>query len=188
VADQTLRVVSDSANDNPASTGAFTLRLWWLDVAGDESTTDVNLNGVGMVDSTAVTARRLNKARVVTCGVTGWNEGNITIYATDGVTLLGYIPLGCNCTCQAIQTTPRGKKDVLWYWSTPYGGSLTFLWARATPADAFTTRWLQYLTSYRTIPTELPVPIVLPAGTDYYLSNTAPASAQGSVSGYRIPV
>ncbi len=192
--DQTLRVVSASANDDVGSTGATSVRLWWLDSTGAETQTDVNLDGVNLVDSAATTARRLNRAEVLTCGATGYNEGIISIYATDGATLVGRIDATRGASFAAIQTVPIGMKDVITDVWTGDARTANRRYYEIVARDSASSPWLYrgpvHVTGGIKCSHWCPsVPLVLSAGADYYVKTNglAAAAAYARLCGYRIP-
>jgi hypothetical protein len=142
-ADQTLKLKSSSINDDgaPPGTGAQTVRVWWLNAAGVESTVDVVMNGTTIVATAVVTMRRVNRMEVLTCGADGSNAGDINAYPTDGVTILMRIPLyvaglGGGVSAAAMRTVPAGKRDVIVRYNTP-GYTTTNV----------TRKWLRYRTA-----------------------------------------
>ncbi len=172
-ADQQIRVKSSDADDDgsPADTGANTIRIWWLNSANTESTLDVTMNGTTFVDTAVLTCRRINRAEVLTAGSTGTNEGAITIYATDGATIIARIPAGHGRLSQVVQTVPAGYFDVLTGWCpntrfTSGHPHYLRLIARTSPSAPWILLDTEYGNSdYRT--NQFPHPIVLAAGTDY---------------------
>ncbi len=184
--DQTLTVSSSDADDDDGDVGANTIRIWWLDAAGTEHTTDVTMDGVNAVVSAATTARRINRAEVLTVGATGANEGIISIYATDGATVLGHIAAGEGRMQQIVQTVPTGKQDVLRYSTVSYSARRSLM-ARSSSSVPWTLR--RQIVSYDSSPPPnhtIEPPIILPAGTDYYL--TTSAADVISLYGYRLTV
>jgi len=75
-------VVSTSAADTSAGTGARTVRLYGLDASYNILTADVTLNGVTPV-LTIVPFLRVTRLQTLTAGTTGSNEGTVTI-SMDG--------------------------------------------------------------------------------------------------------
>jgi len=189
-ANQQPIVVSSSANDDgaPAGSGAQIVRIWWLDSAYTETYEDVTLNGVGNVNMVANTVRRINRVEVIACGTTGWNEGNITVYAADGVTVMAYMPIGQNVNDGIIQSVPTGKADYIKRITLSATDTLrVLLWVRALPADP----WVSYLTlSEETVgnPYWLDVPIKIAAGCDYFFACATSGApiASAEVYGWRM--
>jgi hypothetical protein len=172
-ADQTLKVSSSFASDTLLGGGAQTIRIWWLNAAGVESTTDVNMNGGALVVSAAVTARRVNRVEVVAAGSSGFNNGVITVYATDGVTPLYEMEPGFGFGNSAIQTVPAGKRDVicrfhLQGWSTSISNAL-FIRYRTAPGLPWKSIGGRSLWEYE-VEVVFDVPLRFDAGTDYYVT------------------
>jgi hypothetical protein len=169
-ADQTLTVSSSDADDTLAGNGARTIRIWWLNAAGAEFTTDVNMNGVGAVVTGAVTARRVNRIAVLTAGPTFLNEGLITVYATDGVTPMYAMSAYRGVSDSGIQTVPAGKRDYverICYSDYTNPLRLFFVYRTSTASP-----WLFTVGRYVNLGGSdmvFDVPIRLEAGTDYYV-------------------
>ena len=81
VADQ-LEVLSSSANDSSAGTGARTVELQGLDSSWNLLTETITMNGTTAVTTTG-SFLRIFRARVVTAGTSLRNEGDITIRDQD---------------------------------------------------------------------------------------------------------
>ena len=105
---ETWEIVSDSANDTSAGTGARTVLITSLDDNYDEQTEVATLNG-----TTAVTLTnsyfRPRSAVVATVGSNGVNVGNITIRVSSGGNTRLYIPADEGATNSSHFTIPRGK-------------------------------------------------------------------------------
>lgn len=107
-----LQVLSSSANDTSAGTGARTVELQGLDSNWNVQTETVSMNGTTAVTTTNQFLR-IFRARVVTGGTSLRNEGDITIrdqststtraLITDGATN------GMGQSLMAIYTVPAGK-------------------------------------------------------------------------------
>jgi len=196
-ADQQPWLVSSSVNDDgaPAGTGAWVVRVWWMNSVGVEAYEDVTLNGVGNVQMVASTVRRINRAEVLTCGVTGSNEGTITIYATDAATVIGVIPplnttaTGVGALNGCYQTVPAGYQDVLQQFhchAIDSAGRYRLL-VRTTSTSPWIPKAWSYPYSY-TAPIQLP-PLVIPAGADYMVVSLGTAAGYGwaGLTGWREP-
>ena len=111
VADQ-LEVLSSSANDTSAGTGARTVELQGLDSSWNLLTETVIMNGTTAVTTTA-SFLRIFRARVVTAGTSLRNEGDITIRDQDTSTTRALITNGPTSsfgqTLMAVYTIPAGK-------------------------------------------------------------------------------
>ena len=103
---QAVNIVSSSANDDDGASGANTIRVYGIDAAtGAPTTEDVTMNGTTPVP-TSTSWRGINRMQVLTTGVTGSNEGNITATADTDTTVQAQIPAGWNITQQCVMTLP----------------------------------------------------------------------------------
>jgi len=110
-ADQ-LEVLSSDADDTSAGTGARTVELQGLDSSWNILTETVTMNGTSAVTTTG-SFLRIFRARVVTAGSSGRNEGTITIRDQDTSTTRALITNGATDgngqTLMAVYTIPAGK-------------------------------------------------------------------------------
>lgn len=107
---ETVNVVSSSANDAAAGTGARTIRISGLksDTSTAYETEDITMNGATPVTSIS-TWWRVNRAYVLTAGSSGWNEGTITINSTTTTAnVFSEMPIGYAQTEIAAFTCPTG--------------------------------------------------------------------------------
>lgn len=102
-----LEIVSASASDTSAGTGARTVLISGLDINYVEQSDVVTLNGVTPV---AVPKQyfRINTMVVTTAGSAEGNVGLITLRDAGGGTTRGLISPGISITRQAIYTVPAG--------------------------------------------------------------------------------
>jgi len=122
-----IQIVSTSANDAAAGTGARTILIFYLDSTGAEGTIVLNLNGTtpvnasdGLVGATS-DVLSINRVIVSAAGSLGWNDGTIYLSSstetfTAGVPDSEYyceIPPNHNVNKTAQYTVPLGKKAVL---------------------------------------------------------------------------
>jgi hypothetical protein len=111
VADQ-LEVLSSSANDTSAGTGARTIEIQGLDSSWNVLTETITMNGTAAVTTTG-SFLRIIRARVVTAGTSLRNEGDITIRDQDTSTTRALITngtaSGMGQTLMAVYTVPAGK-------------------------------------------------------------------------------
>jgi hypothetical protein len=189
---------TDVDDDDPAGNGARTVRVWWLNSAGVEATEDVALNGVGAVQMVASTVRRINRAEVLTCGVTGMNEGTITLYATDAATAIGIIQppntagfLGVGALNGCLQTVPVGKRDVIeqMHACANQNNVRSFLMVRPSPTSPWIPKATVHPPWYHATDVDLP-PLIIPAGSDYMViaAGTVGATTWAALTGWREPV
>lgn len=117
---QTVEVVSTSANDNPASTGAHTVSIRALDANfdkldfGDPLFTQPNITMNGLTPVVLGTPiSRVYRMDVDTAGATGENEGIIRLQISPGGVVLAEIPIGRNQTSMAVYTIPRNHEGCI---------------------------------------------------------------------------
>ena len=112
---RTHTLVSSSAADAAAGTGARTLHVRGLDADYNIQEEMISLNG----QSNVVTANAyiiLDHAHVTTAGSGGTNAGNITITASVDATAQGYIASGVGTTLNAWYQVPAGYTGYLLQW------------------------------------------------------------------------
>lgn len=105
-----VSVVSASANDAAAGTGARTIRVTGLDASYFEVSETVTLNGTTPVSLTA-TMLRINRVEVLTAGSGEVNAGAIT--ASIGATVVTSIPAGAGICQTALFTVPADYDKAL---------------------------------------------------------------------------
>jgi hypothetical protein len=108
----TMTLVSSSANDTAAGTGARSVSVTYLDqnMTGP-STVTVNLNGTTAVPVTGSMCY-IEKMVVATVGSGASNAGTITLKTGGGATV-GTIAIGVNRTLWAHHYTPQGKTSYI---------------------------------------------------------------------------
>ena len=105
----TAYVVSDSADDTSAGTGARTVRVQGLDENYEFQSVDVSLNGTTEVQiGDANGWLRVFRAFVLTAGSAGTAAGTILVQTTGGGTIYANLGVG-NQTQMAVYTVPAGK-------------------------------------------------------------------------------
>jgi len=112
---ETLNVVSDDTDDSSSGTGARTVEIEGLDTNWAVITETVTMNGTTNVTTTN-SFLRVYRARVVTAGSTGTNEGTITFTNTSSSNVIAQISVdnsGFGQTLMAIYTIPAGKSGYL---------------------------------------------------------------------------
>ncbi len=108
----TLTIVSSSLNDNSTGAGAKSIIIQGVDSNRDAVTEIVTLNGTTSV-VTSSTWLGINRASVYLAGSNYANVGNITITATTGGSIQGFIPTGKGTTQQLIFFTQRKHKFLM---------------------------------------------------------------------------
>ena len=105
---QQLKVVSSSASDTLAGTGARTLFLQGVDGSHNEITETINMAGLTTV-TTVNSYFRIYRAFVVTCGTAVTNVGKITIRNNAATVEQAVINAGDGQTLMTLWTVPIGK-------------------------------------------------------------------------------
>lgn len=112
---QSLEILSDSAQDAAAGTGARTIRLELLDANYDTVIVTVSLNGTTPV-AVIGSYLRVNDMRIT--GAVGSNEtnvGNVTLRVSGGGTTQSYMLAGKGRAQQAIYTVPAGRTAFIFH-------------------------------------------------------------------------
>jgi hypothetical protein len=102
-----LEVVSASANDTAAGTGARTVRIDGLKADFTEVSQTITLNGVTPV-ALPTQLFRINGALILSAGSGGTNAADLTVRDSGGGTTRALIPAGFGITRQSIFTVPAG--------------------------------------------------------------------------------
>lgn len=111
-------VLSSSANDTAAGTGARTVRI--IGLAGDDwsqVTETITMNGTSAVAGTRTDWRRIDRAFAVTVGSGGVNEGDITVRLQGGGAVQSTIGAGRGQTQVGVLTIPGDRKGAIVSWS-----------------------------------------------------------------------
>jgi hypothetical protein len=98
---RTLSIVSTSANDTSAGTGARSIVIYGVDANWKSQTVVVTMNGLTPVVTTE-TWMGVNRMAIYLAGSGGVNAGTITATATTDLTIQSDIPLGSGSSQQAI--------------------------------------------------------------------------------------
>lgn len=109
---ETLEVLSASANDAAAGTGARTVKISGLLDANfvEIDPITVTLNGTTPVLVSATTMKRCSKIEVLTAGSGGSNAGIITVrHTTTTGNIFAAVPVGANISSGCVYTVPSGK-------------------------------------------------------------------------------
>lgn len=107
-----LNIVSTSAADTLAGTGAQTIDIRGLNASYQEQEEIIELNGLTPV-STVLRYHRMDRMRVLTAGSGDANAGDISaVSQAAGTPLQGTILIGNNATFMGIYTIPRNKTGV----------------------------------------------------------------------------
>ena len=107
---ETFDVVSASANDTSAGSGAQKVFIEGLDANFDVATFEATMNGVTPVPTTGQTFIRITRAYVTDVGTYGGtNAGLITISGTDSSNNYGFLDTDEAQTQNSQYTVPAGK-------------------------------------------------------------------------------
>ena len=110
---ETVTVISSSANDAAAGTGARTLRIYGLDANYALQQEDVTLNGTTGV-ATSNTYRRVYRAYVLTAGSVQTNVGALTLrHTTTAANIFAVMAAGYGQTHVTAYTVPTGYSGYL---------------------------------------------------------------------------
>ena len=101
-------VLSSSANDTSAGTGARTVTLLYLDDNYVKQFEIVTLNGTTPVTTTATDLFRFRRLLTATAGSTAENEGDITVRVASGGLIRAKMLVGNNSTMAIHYTVPAG--------------------------------------------------------------------------------
>lgn len=106
---QQMEVVSSSASDAAAGTGARTVEIFYLDNTYAAKTEVVTLNGTTPVATVATNMLRVNYFRVKTVGTGLTNAGDIDIRNLADTPIYSRIAAGASSSFDCIYTVPLGK-------------------------------------------------------------------------------
>ena len=109
---QPISIVSTSAADAAAGTGARTVSITCLESDYTEVTFFMTLNGTTAVTSTQECIA-INTMAVITAGSGGKNAGQITIQQQTSAIVMRAIPIGDSLTQSCTVTVPKGKRLAL---------------------------------------------------------------------------
>lgn len=110
----TLSIVSSSALDTAAGTGARTISLTGVDAAFNQQIETVVLNGTTPVVTTTVW-RGVNCTKVITAGTGATNAGTVTVSGSGGGPVISSIPLGAAACKQVVYYTRDEHRLLLDY-------------------------------------------------------------------------
>lgn len=184
---ETITVVSTSANDTSAGTGARTIRIVGLDASGNVQTEDLTMNGLSNVTSVN-TFRRVHRCYVLTAGSGGTNAGVITGNHTTTTANVFFVMAASTSESEvAAYTIPTGYTGFLVrYRAEPQGATAVTvecaLWVRESSGAA---RLLRPFTVATGSPSdfELYGGLSLPALTDITLRTTSSSANNVNITG-----
>jgi hypothetical protein len=185
VAGASINITSDGAEDDVGGDGALTLTIQGLDANGRLQSETVIMTGAVAVNPSG-TYLRIFRAWVATAGVTGTNEGNITI--ADGTGTFAYIIAGTGQTLQAAYTIPADYSAgflIQWYISIASRTAAYIEATLRTCTNGGAWRVQEWIGAHSTVPFvyAYPIPSRYPPLTDI-VATVADASADNlAVSG-----
>lgn len=115
-----MAIVSTSANDAAAGTGARTIEIHYLDANLVSQVETVTMNGVTPVNTVATNIRFIQCMHVITVGSGGSAAGNIS--ASNGANTHSYIATGALRCSSSVRMVPAGKRLLI---NALFGGSLS---------------------------------------------------------------
>lgn len=191
-----LEIVSTSAADAAAGTGARTVVIQGLDVNYAEVTQVVTLNGLTAVPI-PTQLFRINGASVVTVGTGQTNAGTLTIRNAGAGATRGVIPIGFGLLRQAVYTVPAGYQLVI--------SSVLGVINRVDTADRWATvaSWIRTSTGVVLMPAEIgistqpyrdkyAIPAVIPEKSDTAIRvqqvSGANTDVTANIMGYLRPI
>lgn len=121
---ETLTVTSDNPADNPTGAGARNVEIQGMNQAGEVVVETVDIGA-----TTVAAFKRVFRAKAVSVGTSGGNEGTISITSDDTSTVLAIIGIdgtGSNAagrgqTFMALYTIPAGKTGYITQWTVGAG-------------------------------------------------------------------
>jgi len=148
---QSLEILSSSASDAAAGTGARTVTVQGLDANFNAVQETVTLNGTSVV-ALVNSYLRINNVQVATAGSGGANAGTVTLRVAGAGASQAVMSPGVGYAKQAIYTVPNGFSLLLTDLFFAVGGvatsvNVTFSFTRISPAGVITTT-----NEYPTIP------------------------------------
>jgi hypothetical protein len=118
-----MTVVSTSANDTLAGTGIQIVQLHYIDANGISLKEDINMAGLGTVNTAATNIRFVQELHAIQVGSGGVAAGNIIIYKFGAAaTIYTQIPANTNMSLNTARMVPAGKVLLLQSWTATGGG------------------------------------------------------------------
>lgn len=187
---QTTTIVSSSANDASAGTGARTVEVQGLDSSYAFTSETATLNG-----TTAVTLTnsylRVFRAKVLTAGSTGYNEGDIDI--KHSTTTIARITIQLNQTLMALYTIPLNHTGYLFEWHSEVGAKVgsdsdkvgrSYLQARSFGSVFQTKDYRYHRSDGAQVSQAYKCPLVFSEKTDLIVSVTTPKNDTSFTAGF----
>lgn len=182
-----MEVVSSSANDASAGTGARTVEIYYLDASYVEQSEIVTLNGTTPVNTVATNILRINTFRVKTVGSGGQNAGNIDVRHLTDTPIYSRIATGINRAMNCTYTVPYGKTLFVFNLLFSAGGNVSNRPVRfitKTTYDNVSNTVISFFMPYTNVivtdgSIDVPIecPTKLPATTDIKINAISPDGA-----------
>jgi len=183
---QQMEVVSSSVEDDPVKadtnpgSGIHSVRIYYLDVNFVEKTTDVTLNGTGVVTTTATDIYRINRIRPLIVGSGLKAAGNIDVRNTADTPIYSRIATGFTKGRQLVYTVPQAKVLFINQFTGSVGGTTAPKYGRFTirstwddislTRNAWMTAYGESGQSSGFFSIQYLCPIKFPAGSDIIVS------------------
>ena len=160
-------IVSDSADDAAAGTGAQTVRIFGIDTNWADISEDIGMNGATPV-ALSNEYLRVHRAYVLTAGTGETNAGNIAIAV--GGTTVAQIGTGFGQTLMAIFSTAAGETWQLLSWFAAIAGKTAAFAEVAlqtrTDGGAWRTKMIVQISDTAPLNYTFPVPVIVAPKTD----------------------
>jgi hypothetical protein len=192
-----MRLVSSSANDTLAGTGAQKMMIHYLDASYIEHSEIISMNGTTPVTTVATNILRINSFHIYQSGTGGTSAGNISLTNTAGTITYAYLDLNYNESRMAVYTIPAGKTLYLNHWQgssgTTTGNHFTRIALRATSHSGILLNTFNAIDEVGTMNggdnITFPIPIAIPATADVKItaisdSSSADAIVMGAFHGW----
>lgn len=188
---QQMAVVSSSADDAAAGTGARSVEIHYLDANYAPHQITVTLNGTTPVLTVPTNILRINRFHVYSAGSGGTAAGNISVTNVAGTVTYAALTAGRNVARQAIYTVPAGVSGYISHWQASSGAvsgnHFTVISIHATMNEGTLLPGIFNIvdevgTLNNSIAVTLPIPVRIPATTDVKMSAISDASSANVVA------
>lgn len=182
-----LAAVSSSVEDDPdkgagvPGTGIWSIRVYYLDDAFVEKTTDVTLNGTTEVNLSVADVYRINRIRPLTMGTGLKADGNIDVkLPAPGTAIYTRMSTGFTKGRQLVYTVPTGKALFVTQMSGSCGGTIAPKFGKfvlrstydniGLMRNAWMTAYAEHGVSSGQFVKDFPCPLYFPTGSDVIVS------------------
>lgn len=194
---QQMRIVSTSASDTAAGTGARTMHIHYLDSNYLPKEETITMNGTTPVNTVATDIFRINAMHVVSKGSSLTAVGAISLTNLAGTVTYAYQEANTNSSRQAVFTVPAGVTGYITHWQASSGSTGNhFCQIRLAATSMDGTSYPDVMlvqdeqgTQNGGIAITFPTPLPIPAKTDVELfaisdNPNANVIAMGSIMGF----